>query len=181
MLFFVCILQQPDDADAETHLQAIHDAVAFMSRAMTNQEDSFVQPMLTVGHELIRIARAAIQKGRARLDADQPDGSSGMRVGYAPPPPSDNAVQFSGVSGLGPGIHESVPPSTPSHMGSLAQGAGGPTSAPAEQPMSGLGFPDPWSVDSGFAGIDQLSDIPLPFTWNWQDLSTGLLEDFNLF
>ncbi|KAB2575183.1 hypothetical protein DBV05_g6127 [Lasiodiplodia theobromae] len=181
MLFFVCILQQPDDADAETHLQAIHDAVTFMSRAMTNQEDSFVQPMVTVGHELIRIARAAIQKGRARPDADQPDGSRGMRVDGAQPSPSADAVQFSAVSGLGPGMHQSVLPSTPSRMGDVGQRAEGPTSTPAGQPMSGLGFPDPWSVDSGFAGIDQLSDIPLPFTWNWQDLSTGLLEDFNLF
>ncbi|KAK0647270.1 hypothetical protein DIS24_g7912 [Lasiodiplodia hormozganensis] len=175
MLFFVCILQQPDDADAEMHLQAIHDAVAFMARAMINQEDSFVQPMVTVGHELIRIARAATLKGKVRPDADQPDGSG------AQPSPSTDDVQLSAVSGLGPGIHEGLLPSTRSRMGGVVQGAAGPTSTPAEQPMSGLGFPDPWGVDSGFAGIDQLSDIPLPFTWNWQDLSTSLLEDFDLF
>ncbi|OJD30417.1 fungal specific transcription factor domain-containing protein [Diplodia corticola] len=171
MLFFICILQQPDDAEAEAHVQAIGAAVAFMSKAMTNQEDCFVQPMLTVGHELIRIARAAIQRGRERAS----DEIGGSRSNNGQPISSYNNPSLAA-----PGGDAGVPSFTPDRAGNLGPGPG-PTSAPAEQSAPGSDFHEQaWSADSGFSGMDPLAEIAIPFSWNWQDLSTGLLEEFNL-
>ncbi|KAK7707707.1 hypothetical protein SLS57_009222 [Botryosphaeria dothidea] len=49
-----------------------------------------------------------------------------------------------------------------------------------DQPPSYGNYQEPWIFDQGLTSMDQLSDLPLPFSWNWQDLSNGLLEDFNL-
>ncbi|OMP88530.1 putative transcriptional regulatory protein, partial [Diplodia seriata] len=197
MLFFVCILQRPDDADAAAHLRAMGDAVAFMSKATaTNQEDCFVRPMLTVGHELMRIARAAVQKGggggvaqrrRACATTDALDGS-GVRVDGRPSSSSQQAVGVAG--GMAPGFQLGAGPEDGAGIPSFAPdhrtGNVGATSVPgAEQSGPDFGFHEPWSGggggDAGFAGMEQLAEIPLPFSWNWQDLSTGLLEDFDLF
>lgn len=189
MLFFICLLQQPDNSDAESHLRAMDVAIAFISKLMGNQEESFIQPVLVVSQELTRIARAAVQRGRARTDRSQldraalgqaADTNQSLRTQHQPP---FQANPTPGLSSPAPTIppmpEEDFIPSqaNPTEAARPTQGFG-PTSA--EHLASDVGFQELSNVDQGIIGIDQLSGLSLPFSWNWQDLSTGLLEDFNL-
>lgn len=50
---------------------------------------------------------------------------------------------------------------------------------PLDDNESGSAIPQTQGADIGAFSVDQLYDLPLPFSWNWHDLSAGLLEDFD--
>lgn len=186
MLFFICLLQQPDNTHADAHLRAMDDATKSMSTLVKNQEDCFVQPLLTLGHELTRIARAAVQKGKAKADKAPPEhtqnavSTSGSTIPHPLQPHTNSSTNFFNSAPTIPlllngGISLGV--ETPE---SISQGSGA-AHTPTEHFAAAVTHQEPFDFEQGITGIDQLSDLPLSFSWNWQDLSAGLLEDFNLF
>ncbi|KAF7534415.1 hypothetical protein G7Z17_g13368 [Cylindrodendrum hubeiense] len=171
MLIFICILQKPGDADVNTHFGAINDAITFVSQITTIQEDSYLRPVVAVCHELTRIARLAMQKASIRTErhdgqmtASQANDHGSTTVSphtdqcpmsNLPNPPTVLEYGNRDLSFITPG-HD-LPPN------------------PAEP---GSAIPPTQGVDMGAFSVDQLYDLPLPFSWDWQALSAGLLEDF---
>lgn len=203
ILFFICILQQPDLAGVDAHFQGIHDAVAFMSRLANNtKEDCFVKPIVTVGHELARTASAAIHKGsRIRMgdDPTRPDRTTtSSQVNQRL---SAFVDRQSTLPQMRPAPSPSIQAPTEPRTHDDDDGAGNITGYPSgaqdahnnmgqgqneSMPYVHLdqpnipGVPEGWNYDEGIFGpIDPLYELPRTFLWNWHDLSSELLRDFD--
>ncbi|EKG11373.1 Transcription factor fungi [Macrophomina phaseolina MS6] len=189
MLLFICILQEPTHAAANSHLRAMNNAIGFMSNSLADQEASFVHPILNVGQDLIRIARAAIQKGGERVDRVRPHQEpSDQRVSAERPsdlnePPQRTRSRL-GLPALSPA---SISNAEENYVGAAwvdafagdTANVDGPGYTTRSQPAEPGGNHGAWAFDQGIIGMDQLSELSLPFPWSWQDLSNGLLQDVN--
>lgn len=173
MLLFICILQKPNDANVNTRFGAINDAINFVSQIMTTQQDSFLRPIVAVCHELARIARLAIQKASMRtdrLDHPQMTTSQATNHGSTTMNPDTGQCPISGASN---------PSVAPEHDGLSSIVDDYAYHLPFDHNESGSAIPQAQGLDLGAFSVDQLYDLPLPFSWNWHDLSAGLLEDFD--
>ncbi|KJZ80550.1 hypothetical protein HIM_00400 [Hirsutella minnesotensis 3608] len=177
MLFFICILQQPDHANVEAHLRAISEAITFMSMPTSDQEGTFIQPILAIAHEIFRIARAATQWGKARagsveVSAGKADGRRSTVIGRSSPLFQPSLV---------PNLANSVPTtsSVPQDGSACPPSAARPGQRPGDVPLDGSLPPELWDAEQKLLGVEGLYNLPIPFLWDWQDLSSGLLENFN--
>ncbi|KAH7133252.1 putative fungal-specific transcription factor [Dactylonectria estremocensis] len=166
MLLFICILQNPRDPNVNTRFGAINDAINFISQIVTTQEDSFLRPILAVCHELSRIARMAIQKAWASTDTFSAKTASQTSDGES----TAVSTQCS-ISGL------STPAMGSDHNNRGLSSIAANYDLPPE--FAELGSAAPGGTEPGAFSVDQLDDLPLSFTWNWQDLSASLLEGFD--
>ncbi|KPM35358.1 hypothetical protein AK830_g11210 [Neonectria ditissima] len=183
LLLFICILQQPGNPDVGGRFEAIDDAIVFISRIVTTQEDSFLRPVLAVCRELARIARLATQKASVRMDRSERDRAGTFQVGdqgSITATPHATQDSMSCVLNLSNQVieHGNVGPSIPNNNASDARNAGFPDILPTVGNEPRQATPLFQNVDIGTFRVDQLDELPLPFSWNWHDLSAGLLEDF---
>ncbi|KAH7153189.1 putative fungal-specific transcription factor [Dactylonectria macrodidyma] len=164
MLLFICILQNPRDANVNTRFGAINDAINLVSQIVTTQEDSFLRPILAVCHELSRVARMAIQKAWAKTDT-----LSGHTVSQTSDGESTAVSTHT--------THCSTPAIVSDHDNRGLSSIAANYDLPID--FAELGSAAPQGAEPGAFSINQLSDLPLSFTWNWHDLSASLLEGFD--
>ncbi|KAH6977102.1 fungal-specific transcription factor domain-containing protein [Ilyonectria sp. MPI-CAGE-AT-0026] len=173
MLLFICILQKPNDANVNTRFGAINDAITFVSQIMTTQQDSFLRPIVAVCHELARIAGLAIRKASMRTDRlEHPQMTASQAADHGSTTMNTHTEQCP-ISGT------SNPSVAPENDGISSIVHDFAYHLPLDHNESGSAIPQAQGADLGAFSVDQLYDLPLPFSWNWHDLSAGLLEDFD--